>query len=629
MCGVCRDPILGLNYDFSLDKEERKPETDTDISPAVIWKLLPDNVTFQDSLANVLHRDRLVAKWLVAMFPEKTVHLNRPLLLDYFDASDVTLSSDEMNLLYRLHATKSADALIAWREMRRLQKTAAKNLRSADMARLTRAREAAATARPAAQQRLAHALETITAVDPTVQDRLNSLRARVNAADQDTRTVLTVERAATFLARPFWACLSSWDVATIIRQVGVEGGRAFTSTPNVGVCVSKLPLPTRRLQLPPGLDCILRYSASNQSLMFMERDDMGRLEYLQVWPCPLAGSPRDTFITSAYPCISQLLGDEDGFASDGMEVDRTTHDRAGNVLTKLPSVFKEGEFKRDVGPASAQHMLICSMLKRKSGLVELTQHNTSLPSRERVMISPASHVAADQMLFETYKSLVPVLPVANKTQTKLQEEAVQYWADAMATMQHKVTLDVTDFDGTLSVKNMALASRKTKTHTWIKDVLFGNQERVELIRKWFDARAVAKDPLVIISFGYTDEICDALMTHGLLQYVSRVYARDNSPQIAIKVWENPERIMNNVPQLPMKFSVDTNAKVAFKKEQIVAMLHSYIRPDVTFFHDDDQKNIQAVRKLALLAVMVEPVGPVCKGMTVDQLRQLLSVQAPP
>ena len=193
----------------------------------------------------------------------------------------------------------------------------------------------------------------------------------------------------------------------------------------------------------------------------------------------------------------------------------------------------------------------------------------------------------------------------------------------VAQMQH-VTLDVTDFDHTLSLHHMTSTKDHVKTVKWVEEVLFGDGERVNLLRSWFAGRASNGDPLVIVSFGYTDEICHVLAVHDLLQYVSRVYARARTPMIVVEVWENPSRKLN-APMLPTGFVAGLYPNTAFNKADIVAMLHTALRPDLTLFNDDDQNNVQEVSMRGLSAVVTEPVGVVRRGMTNTQLTDMCSL----
>jgi FMN phosphatase YigB (HAD superfamily) len=195
----------------------------------------------------------------------------------------------------------------------------------------------------------------------------------------------------------------------------------------------------------------------------------------------------------------------------------------------------------------------------------------------------------------------------------------------------KVTLDVTDFDCTLSIPHMTSTDPEDKSREWVLNELFGDGERVNLIRSWFAKRASDGDPLVIVSFGDTVEICEVLEEHGLLRYVSRVYAlaqvteeTEETEEMHMEVWENLSRPLA-APRLPTPFVIGTDPSSPFSKAAIVHMLHTTLQADRTLFHDDDQKNVKAVRDLGLSAVLVEPVGVVRNGMSKQQLAMIATL----
>jgi hypothetical protein len=161
-----------------------------------------------------------------------------------------------------------------------------------------------------------------------------------------------------------------------------------------------------------------------------------------------------------------------------------------------------------------------------------------------------------------------------------------------------------------------------KTTSWVRDVLFGSRERLDLIRRWFSGRVSNGGNVVIMSFGRTKEIINALRFHGLLFFVSRVYGLSESGTLKLSIYENPQSIIDGV-LLPNDFECGDHPNTAFKKSLLLKHLHCTSGAHTTVFNDDDPKTVAACRDLRGFPGRVCPYGVVRDGLAMEQLSSIV------
>ena len=249
----------------------------------------------------------------------------------------------------------------------------------------------------------------------------------------------------------------------------------------------------------------------------------------------------------------------------------------------------------DIEPGSIQssrpmkensNVLICSLRKNGSDDIKITNHTctSKLPSSFNIDVAP-QQVANNMFTAYSDQVALPTRKIPN-AKASYRKRATNF-----ETCEGLI-LDVIDFDWTLTTIHLTnfLIQNPDKTKIWFEETVFGGKARLELIQRWLAYRCQAGHRVVVVSFGSTVDIYEALKKVKLLQFIDRIYGLAEKEN-AILMYSN-NHLSSPTYKLYNKVLVTQTASGSrcFDKCSVVRHLHRQSLSHCTFFLDDDPAN---------------------------------------